>query len=55
LIYPELSSSSKEFPIYIRLIGSIGDTTVFAETNGIILAAPPLFTDSDFNPEQFIG
>jgi hypothetical protein len=53
LIYPEFSSSSEYFTIQTRLIAMIGDATVLAETNGIILAAPAVYTDSDFNPEQF--
>ena len=53
LVYPEFSSSSEHFPIQTRLIAMIGDATVLAETNGIILAVSALYIDSDFNPEQF--
>ncbi len=54
LIYPGFSPSSEYFPIQTRLIAMVGDTAVLVETNGIILAAPALYTDSDFNSEQFV-
>jgi hypothetical protein len=48
LVYPEFSTSSEHFPIQTRLLAE-----VLVQTDGIILAAPALYTASDFKAEQF--
>ncbi len=53
LVYPEFSTSSEHFPIQTRLLAMVGDIEVLVQTDGIILAAPALYTASDFKAEQF--